>query len=69
MLNRLKSIKECIDLLKNNYYSLPIEDPDRNWYQQAIDDLDSYLIDEQDVLEEQYSEHYMDKYSESKYSF
>jgi hypothetical protein len=69
MLNKLKAIKECITFLQDSYHWLPIEDPNRPGYQEAIDNLESYLTDEEDMLEEQYGEYAHDKYAESKYCF
>ena len=69
MLNKLKAIKECIEFLKDSYLWLPVEDPNRPGFQEAIDNLESYLLDEQDSLEEQYADYSHDKYGESKYCF
>lgn len=69
MLNKLKCIDECINYLKETADNLPIDDPSTQGYLQAIDDLKGLLIDEQDFMEQQYNEHYADRYAESKYSF
>ncbi len=50
----LRVIQGCIDYLKHNVDDLTPEL--REWYDQAISDLDSYLIDEQERFDYEYAD-------------
>ena len=54
MAETLKVIKNCIDYLAHSEQDLVPEL--RPWYQQAISDLKSYLTDEEDRFDYEYSD-------------
>lgn len=70
MFSKIENIKECIKFLEDNHSNISINDSEIEWYGQAIEDLKSYLEDQEEYVESCYHEHFNDHvHSESKYCF